>query len=1111
DHGRSRRKKNVAREGSIADNLEPLAGKDALSIIEYDEQMLLLEGKVLMIMGCSMAVIIFIIILIPRGTPLKATTMVMVCIITMQGMKWTKFDHYAHYHRRPIGPHYATEDELDDTEDDYDEEDMDDEKPLRQVGLFSLFRYSTKLDIFLVIFGCIGALINGGAAPWYLYLFGKFVNKIAKESADDKVQMMKDVDEIYVFMAGLSAMVVVRAYLRKWNRTNTLLTGLAEISCWRLVGERSAQRIRTEYLRAVLRQDIAFFDSEVSTGDIMHGVSSDVTQIQEVMGETMAHFIHHILTFICGYAVGFLRSWKVSLAVLPVTPVTLFCGIAYKAVYVGLTSKEELSYRKAGSIAEQAISSVRTVFSFVAENHLAAIYSESLDRSVPFGRKLGFAKGAGMGVIYLVTYSTWALAFWYGAILVGRKELTGGAAIASFFGVNVGGRGWALALSYFAQFSQGTVAASQVFEIIDSVPDIDPYSPEGRTFSSVRGRIEFKNVIFAYPSRPDTPILHSLYLVVPASKNFALVGASGGGKSTMFALIERFYDPVEGSISLDGFNLRTLQMKWLRDQIGMVGQEPVLFATTILENVMMGKENTTKKEALAACIAANAHDFISKLPEGYDTQVGDRRTQLSGGQKQRIALARAMIKDPKILLLDEPTSALDPESEAKVQQAIEKISTGRTTLVIAHRLATLMELTGDYYNLVKMASEAVSQPSTKQNRSTEKRLTIMEKPEAKSYHILEIWNLQRPEIPILIFGFLLLMFAGACLSIFPLILGRALQVYFNPEIHMMKKQVNDLCIILVGLGLGCLIFMIGQQGFCGWAGTKLTKRVRDLLFRSILKEPGCFDFDENSAGVHVSRLAIDCVSFRSVLGDRFSVLFMGLSSAGVGLGILFCLQWKLALLAAALTPFRLGASYLSLIVNIVPKLDNNAYAKASCIAASAVSNVRTDTTFSAQEQLVSSFDRALLEPKSKSVRRSQIMGSALGLSQGAMYGAYTLTLWFGAYLVKKDETGFGEVYKIFLILVLSSFSVGQLAGPAPDTSMAVTAIPAVLDIIKRRPLINNDHEKGRRVDKSKPLDIELKMVTLAYPSRSETIVLRDFCIKVKGGSMVALVGGSGGS
>ncbi|KAF5733481.1 ABC transporter B family member 19-like [Tripterygium wilfordii] len=1065
--------------------------------------------------------------------------------------------HHGHDAWHPNNDHYGQDDQhYDAIYEDEDDEEEDEEPPPGPVGLFSLFKYSTKWDLVLVFLGCLGALINGGALPWYSFFFGDFVNKIAEESVTDKSQMMKDVGKTCQIMAVLTAVVVVGAYM--------------EITCWRMVGERSAQRIRTKYLRAVLRQDITFYDTRVSTGDIMHGISSDVAQIQEMMGEKMAHFIHHVCTFICGYIVGFLRSWKVSLVVFSVTPLMMFCGIAYKAVYVGLTTKEEVSYRKAGSVAEQAISSIRTIFSFVAEDNFATRYADLLLKSVPLGAKIGFAKGAGMGVIYLVTYSTWALAFWYGSILVARKEISGGDAIACFFGVNVGGRGLALSLTYFAQFAQGMVAASRVFQVIDRIPDIDPYSPNGRTISSVRGRIGFKDVIFAYPARPDTQILRSLNLVIPPSETLALVGASGGGKSTIFALIERFYDPIKGVVTLDGHDLRTLQVKWLRNHIGMVGQEPILFATTILENIMLGKENATKEEAIDACIAANAHNFISSLPQGYETQVGDRGTQLSGGQKQRIALARAMVKDPAILLLDEPTSALDPESESIVQQAIDKISAGRTTIVIAHRLATvrnantivvldqgavaesgnhhqLMEKAGAYYDLVKLASEAVSKPASKKGTQKERGFSIdeespydisrfktvdgisrsknLKKPaqednqvaedmqpetKARDFRLSDIWNLQKPEVLMMLLGFVLGMHAGAILSVFPFLLGLALQFYFEDDTSKLKRDVGNLCLALLGLGFGCIIAMTGQQGLCGWAGTKLTVRVRDLLFRSILRqEPGWFDFEENSTGVLVSKLAVDCVSFRSVLGDRFSVLFMGLSSAAVGIGICFALEWRLALLAAALTPFTLGASYFNLIINVGPKLDNSAYAKASSIAGSAVSNIRTVATFSAQEQLVKSFDQALSEPKKKSVQKSQIFGLALGFSQGAMYGAYTLTLWFGAYLVKKGDTSFGEVYKIFLILVLSSFSVGQLAGLAPDTSMAATAIPSVFDIINRKPLIGNQLDKGRKVDRSKHFDIELKMVTFTYPSRPDVNVLRDFCLKVKGRSMVALVGGSG--
>ncbi|VAI09573.1 unnamed protein product [Triticum turgidum subsp. durum] len=366
------------------------------------------------------------------------------------------------------------------------------------------------MDVVLLVLGCIGAMINGGSLPWYSYLFGNFVNKIV---ASDKTQMMKDVRQISVYMVILAVVVVIGAYL--------------EIMCWRIVGERSALRVRREYLKAVLRQEIGFFDTEVSTGEVMQSISSDVAQIQEVMGEKMAGFVHHVFTFIFGYVVGFRTSWRIALAVLAVTPVMMACGIAYKAIYGGLAANEEASYQPAGSVAQQAISSIRTVLSFVMEDRLADRYAEWLRKASPIGVKMGFAKGAGMGMIYLVTYSQWALALWYGAKLVAQGEIKGGDAIACFFGV----------------------------------------------------------------------------------------------MSTVFALIERFYDPTRGTITLDGQDLGSLNLKWLRSQIGLVGQEPILFAVSIIENVMMGKENATRQEAIAACTKANAHTFVLGLPDGYDTQV----------------------------------------------------------------------------------------------------------------------------------------------------------------------------------------------------------------------------------------------------------------------------------------------------------------------------------------------------------------------------------------------------------------------------------------------------------------------------------------------------------
>ncbi|KAF5793595.1 putative Type I protein exporter [Helianthus annuus] len=237
--------------------------------------------------------------------------------------------------------------------------------------------------------------------------------------------------------------------------------------------------------------------------------------------------------------------------------------------------------------------------------------------------------------------------------------------------------------------SEAKAATSRMFEMINRVPRIDINKTKGKTIPSVRGDIEFRNVDFSYPSRPDTPILQGLNLRVKAGRTVGLVGGSGSGKSTVISLIERFYDPVNGDILLDGHRIKGLNLKWLRSQMGLVNQEPVLFATSIKENILFGNEGVSNELVELVAKRANAHDFIVKLPESYETQVGQFGIQLSGGQKQRIAIARALLKEPKILLLDEATSALDSESERVVQEALDHASVGRTTIIVAHRLTTI--------------------------------------------------------------------------------------------------------------------------------------------------------------------------------------------------------------------------------------------------------------------------------------------------------------------------------------------------------------------------------------------------------------------------------------
>ncbi|CAL9183326.1 unnamed protein product, partial [Musa hybrid cultivar] len=421
---------------------------------------------------------------------------------------------------------------------------------------------------------------------------------------------------------------------------------MAEGFCWTRTGDRQAMRMRTRYLKAILRQDVEYFDlNATSMSEVITSVSSDSLIIQDVIGEKVPNFINNMALFASSYLVGFLMMWRLALVAFPTFLLLVIPGIMYARMFMDLARKIRDEYEKAGAIAEQAVSSIRTVYSFVAERRTMSVFSNALEDSVKLGLRQSLTKGIAVGS-NSVTFAIWAFMAW---------------ALGS-------------GLSNIKYFSEASSAGERIMKVIRRTPRIDSDSTEGTVIENLSGDVEFRSVEFAYPSRPENIILRAFDLKVPAGKTVALVGGSGSGKSTVIALMERFYDPLGGEIFLDGVDFRSVKLKWLRSQIGLVSQEPALFATSIKENLLFGKEEATMEEVVAAATASNAHNFISQLPEGYDTQVGESGVQMSGGQKQRIAIARAVLKSPRILLLDEATSALDSESERVVQEALDQAS-----------------------------------------------------------------------------------------------------------------------------------------------------------------------------------------------------------------------------------------------------------------------------------------------------------------------------------------------------------------------------------------------------------------------------------------------------
>ncbi|KAJ4982356.1 hypothetical protein NE237_033193 [Protea cynaroides] len=542
----------------------------------------------------------------------------------------------------------------------------------QKVSLYKLFSFADKLDMVLMSIGTIAAIANGMSTPLMTLIFGQLVDAYGSSHSSHIVEAVSKVVIKFVYLAiGIGA------------------AGYFQVSCWMVTGERQANRIRSLYLKTILRQDITFFDMETTTGEVIGRMSGDTILIQEAMGEKVGKSIQLISTFFGGFAIAFARGWHLAVVMIAFIPLFVAIGSLMAMLISKMSSRVQTANAEAGNVVEQTIGAIRVVASFNGESQAINKYNKALQKAHASIVQQGFVSGLGIGTFQGTYYCCYGLAIWYGSKMIMEKGYSGGQVINVIISLMNAGMSLSQASRCLDAFAAGQAAAYKMFEAIKRQPLIDIYDTSGVTLDDIKGEVELKDVYFKYPARPEVQILYGFSLHIPSGSTAALVGKSGSGKSTVISLVERFYDPEAGDVLIDGINLKKLQLKWIREKIGLVGQEPILFTTTIKENIAYGKENATDKEIRTAIELANAAKFIDRLPQGLDTMVGERGTQLSGGQKQRIAIARAILKNPKILLLDEATSALDAQSELVVQEALVRIMSNRTTIAVAHRLTTV--------------------------------------------------------------------------------------------------------------------------------------------------------------------------------------------------------------------------------------------------------------------------------------------------------------------------------------------------------------------------------------------------------------------------------------
>ncbi|PKI68654.1 hypothetical protein CRG98_010934 [Punica granatum] len=541
------------------------------------------------------------------------------------------------------------------------------EVPVRRLA------YLNKPEIPVLLLGVIAAVINGVIFP----IFGILMSCVIKTYFEPPHKLRKD-SKFWALIFVVLGVVSLLAYPAR--------TYLFAVAGCKLIA-----RVRSMCFEKVVHMEVGWFDEpQHSSGAIGARLSADAATIRSLVGDALGLLVQNTASAVARLVIAFIASWQLAFIILVLIPLVGVNAYVQGKFMKGFSADAKMMYEEASQVATDVVGSIRTVASFCLEEKMMQHYKKKCEGPMKTGIRQGLVSGISFGVSIFLMYCMYASSFYAGARLVEAGQTTFSDVFQVFLALSMAAIGISRSSSLGPDSTKAKAAAASIFSLINRKSKIDPGDESGMTLQDVKGEIELCHMSFKYPSRPDCQIFRDLSLAIHSGQAVALVGESGSGKSTVIALLQRFYDPDSGHITFDGVDIQKLQLKWLRQQMGLVSQEPVLFNDTIRANIAYGKEGiATESEILAASELANAHKFISSLQKGYDTVVGERGLQLSGGQKQRVAIARAIVKTPKILLLDEATSALDAESEKVVQDALDRVMVYRTTVVVAHRLSTI--------------------------------------------------------------------------------------------------------------------------------------------------------------------------------------------------------------------------------------------------------------------------------------------------------------------------------------------------------------------------------------------------------------------------------------
>ncbi|MEQ8414949.1 MAG: ABC transporter transmembrane domain-containing protein [Imperialibacter sp.] len=535
--------------------------------------------------------------------------------------------------------------------------------------LLGVFRFILPYKAGFIV-GLVLLLFTSGILLSFPYVAGKLIDVASGKGS----WLLNDITSIALALIGILLVQSIVSFFR--------------VYFFATVSERTVADIRTHLYQKLIRLPITFYDSK-RTGELISRITSDVTMIQDTFTVTLAELIRQTSILIIGLGLIFYTMPSLSVFMLATFPVLIVAAMFFGRFIRKMSKKTQDALANASVVAEETLQSVHTVKAFTNEQYEIKRYRASMSAVVKVALKTATYRAGFISFVIFALFGGIVGVMWYGATLVQNGELTVGDLLSfvlytTFIGGSIAGLG-----DLFGQIQKAIGASERILEILEETEEVESKEQES---INIEGEIAYENVTFSYPTRKEMPVLKNISFHVPHGSKVALVGQSGAGKSTIIQLLMRFYQPDTGKILIDGKDNQSYSISALRKHIGIVPQEVILFGGTILENIRYGKPDATEDEVVEAARQANALDFILSFPEQFDTIVGERGIKLSGGQRQRIAIARAILKNPSILILDEATSSLDAESERLVQDALEKLMKDRTTIIIAHRLATIRKV-----------------------------------------------------------------------------------------------------------------------------------------------------------------------------------------------------------------------------------------------------------------------------------------------------------------------------------------------------------------------------------------------------------------------------------